>query len=93
MFVLTEWDYTTNLFSDLSYNVSDSRSRIARVSTFAPKVFADLRSRFGISDSAFQLRGYALPSSVWLGSARGEGQWRPIDSHVLTVVFWGGERM
>jgi len=49
-----EWDYTTNLFSDLSYNVSDSRSRIARVSTFAPKVFADLRSRFGISDSAFQ---------------------------------------
>lgn len=49
-----EWDYLTERTMYLEYNGTSGENITARVSAHAPDTFADLRSWFGISESAFR---------------------------------------
>lgn len=56
MIECVDWDFDYCMSTDVPYNTSDASCGVqwAEITAYAPDTFADLRSRFGISEEAFR---------------------------------------
>ena len=49
-----DWDYISERSTDMEFNGTSGENITAHITAHAPETFADLRSRFGISEQIFQ---------------------------------------